>query len=83
VSILCTKATLHTLTRTAVTVETWTLDEIRKAVERGSGLVDVFEFWEYSVTRFVKGDVSGSLCRVRQRVPKIKTLVIRLPILGA
>jgi hypothetical protein len=33
-------------------VETWVVDEVSKAVEMGYGLVDVFEFWEYSVTRF-------------------------------
>ena len=38
---------------------TWIVDEVRKAVEMGYGLVDVFEFWEYSVTCFDKGTNSG------------------------
>jgi hypothetical protein len=33
-------------------VGTWVVDEISKAVEMGYSVVDVFEFWEYSVTRF-------------------------------
>ena len=31
-------------------LESWIADELRKAVDMGYGLVDVFEFWEYSVT---------------------------------
>jgi len=40
-------------------VETWIEDEVCKAVDMGYGLVDVFEFWEYSVTCFDKGNNSG------------------------
>jgi len=29
---------------------TWIVDEVRKAVDMGYGLVDVFQFWEYNVT---------------------------------
>jgi len=39
---------------------TW-IDEVRKAVEIGCSLMDVLEFWEYSVTCFKKGANSGSL----------------------
>ena len=36
-------------------------DELRKAVDMGYSLVDVFEFWEYSVTCFNKDAISGRL----------------------
>jgi hypothetical protein len=32
------------------------VDGFNKALEIGYSLVDVFEFWEYSVTRFEKGE---------------------------
>jgi len=37
----------------------WLTDEVRKAVAMGYGLVEVFEFWEYSVTCFDKDTNSG------------------------
>ena len=37
----------------------WVIDEVCKAIEIGYGLVDVFEFWEYSVTCFDRGTNSG------------------------
>jgi hypothetical protein len=38
------------------------VNEVCKAAEIGYGLVEVFGFWEYAVTRFVKDDVtSGGL----------------------
>jgi hypothetical protein len=37
-------------------VGTWVVDEVSKAVEMGYSLVDVFEFWEYNVTRFENGE---------------------------
>ena len=40
-------------------VGTWAVDEIRKVVEMTYGLVDLFEFWVYSVTCFDKGTNSG------------------------
>ena len=42
-------------------VGTWVVDEVRKAVEMGYGLVDVLEFWEYKVTCFDRGTNSGGL----------------------
>jgi len=33
-------------------VGTWVVDEVRKAVEMGYSVMDVFEFWEYEVTSF-------------------------------
>jgi hypothetical protein len=42
-------------------VGTWIVDEVRKAVDMGYGLVDVFEFWEYTVTCFNNGSNSGGL----------------------
>ena len=36
-------------------------DEVRKALDIGYGLVEVFEFWEYSVTCFDKETNSGGL----------------------
>jgi len=37
------------------------VNEVRKAVEMGNGLVDVLEFWEYKVTCFDRGTNSGCL----------------------
>jgi len=37
------------------------VDEVRKAVDMGCGLVDVFELWEFDVTCFDKDTSSGSL----------------------
>jgi hypothetical protein len=31
-------------------VGTWVVDEFRKAIEMGYGLMNVFEFWEYEIT---------------------------------
>ena len=42
-------------------VGTWVVDVVRKAVDMGYGLVDMFEFWEYEVTCFVKDTNSGGL----------------------
>ena len=42
-------------------VGTWVVDEVCKAVEKGYVLVDVFEFWEYRVTRYSKSNNSGGL----------------------
>ena len=41
-------------------VGTWVVD-VCKEVEKGYALVDVFEFWEYRVTRYSKSDNSGGL----------------------
>ena len=35
-------------------VGTWVVDEVRKAVDMGYGLVDMFQFWEYEVKCFHK-----------------------------
>jgi len=40
---------------------TWVVDEVRKAVEMGYGVMDVFEFWEYEETRFDKYTNTGDL----------------------
>ena len=42
-------------------IGSWLTDEVRKAVDMGYGLVEVFEFWEYSVTCFDKDTNSGWL----------------------
>lgn len=42
-------------------IGTWVAKEVRKTVEVGYGLVDVFEFLEYSILCFYKGTNSGSL----------------------
>jgi hypothetical protein len=36
-------------------------DEVRKAVGMSYGVVDELEFWEYNVTCFDKGSISGGL----------------------
>jgi len=40
-------------------VGTWVVGEVRKAIEMGYGLVDVFEFWEYSLTCYDRCANSG------------------------
>ena len=45
---------------------TWIVDEVRKAVDMGYGLVYVFEFWEYEVTCFEKD--TNSVCLFAQYV---------------
>jgi hypothetical protein len=40
---------------------TWVVDEVRKAVEMGYGVVDVLEFWEYDVMCLDKDSNSGGL----------------------
>jgi len=52
--------------------ETCVVDEFRSAVEVGYVLVDVLEFWEYSVTRFVKGSNSGLFEEHVQMLLKLK-----------
>ena len=42
-------------------VGTWVVDEVRKAVELGYDVKDVYEFWEYKVTCFDKDTNSGGL----------------------
>jgi hypothetical protein len=42
-------------------VGTWVVDEVRKAVEMGYDVKDVYEFWEYKVTCFDKDTNSGGL----------------------
>jgi hypothetical protein len=37
-------------------VGSWVVDEVRKAVEMDYGLIDVCEYWEYSVTFFEKDE---------------------------
>jgi hypothetical protein len=37
----------------------WLTDEVPKTVDMGYGLVEVFEFWEYTVTCFDKDTNSG------------------------
>ena len=43
------------------TVGTCVVDKVRKAVDMGYGLVDVFEFWEHEVTCFDKDTNSGGI----------------------
>jgi len=64
-------------------VGTWIMDEVRKAVDMGYSLVDVFAFWEYKVTCFDKDQFRRSFCRVRKHVPKTETGIIWLSILGS
>ena len=42
-------------------VGTWVVNEVHKTVDKGYGLVDVFEFWEYTVTCYNKNTNSGGL----------------------
>jgi hypothetical protein len=40
---------------------TWVVDEVRKAIEMGYILLKVFEFCEYEVTCYDRGNNSGGL----------------------
>ena len=42
-------------------IVSWLTDEVRKVVDMGYGLVEMFEFWEYSVTFFNEDTNSGGL----------------------
>jgi len=42
-------------------IGTWIVDKVRKVVEMGHNLADMFEFWEYSVACFDKGTNSDGL----------------------
>jgi len=42
-------------------VGAWVVDDVRKAVEMGYGVMDVFEFWEYEVTCFDKDTNTAGL----------------------
>jgi len=42
-------------------VGTWVVDEVRKALEMGYSVMDVFEFWEYEVMCFDKDTNPGGL----------------------
>jgi hypothetical protein len=42
-------------------VGTWVVDEVRKAIEVGYILMNVFEFWEYKITCFDRDTNSGGL----------------------
>jgi len=42
-------------------VGTWVVDEVRKAIEMGYILMNVFEFWKYEITCFDRGTNSGGL----------------------
>ena len=59
------------------------VDEVRKAIEMGYGLVKLFEFWEYEVTRFNRATNSGGHFADYVNVPEIKTIIIRLRMLGS
>ena len=43
-------------------VGTWLVDKVRKAIEMWYGLLDVFEFWEYTVPCYDKDTNSESVC---------------------
>ena len=42
-------------------VGTWVVVEVRKAVEIGYSVINVYEFWEYEVTCFDKNANTGGL----------------------
>jgi len=44
-----------------IIVSIWVVDEVRKAVAMGCGVMDVFEFWGYEVKWFVKNTNIGDL----------------------
>ena len=51
---------------------TWIVDEVRKPVDMGYNLVDVYEFWEYEVTCFDKDTNSGLFAEYVNMCPKLK-----------
>ena len=42
-------------------VGTWVVDEVRKVVELGYSVMDLFDFWEYEVTCFHKDTNNGCM----------------------
>ena len=42
-------------------VGTWVVDEVRKAVEMGYDVVDMFEFWKYKFICFDKDSNDGCI----------------------
>ena len=48
------------------------MDEVRKVVDTGYGLVDVFEYWEYNVTFFDKDTNSGLFAQYENMFLKLK-----------
>jgi hypothetical protein len=51
---------------------TWIVDLVRKAVDMGYGLVDVFQFLEYEVTCFDITPFQEVFRRVFEHVPEIE-----------
>ena len=64
-------------------VGTWIVDDVRKAEDIGYGLVDVFEFWEYSVTFRQSYEFRWSFFWICWHVPETETVIIWLSILGS
>jgi len=57
------------------------MDEVRKTIEMGYDLVNVFEFWEYEVICFDRSTNSGGLfAEYFNMFLKKETRIIRLPI---
>jgi hypothetical protein len=57
------------------------MDEVRKVIEMGYGLMNVFEFWEYEVICFDRSTNSGVLfAEYFNMFLKKETRIIRLPI---
>jgi len=53
-------------------VGTWVVDEVRKFVEMGYRLEDVYEFWEYEVTGFDKDNSGGIFAEYVNMFLKLK-----------
>jgi hypothetical protein len=64
------KAIVHTYEERCI-VRTWVVNEVSKAVEMGYSLVDVFECWEYSVTR-LENDEGGLFAQYVNMFLKLK-----------
>jgi hypothetical protein len=65
-------------------VGTWGEDEVRKAIEIGYGLMNVFEFWEYEITCIDRGTNPGRLVREYVNMfQKLKQESFGYPFLGS
>jgi hypothetical protein len=65
-------------------VGVWLVDEVRKAIEMGYGLLTVFEFWEIEITYFDRGTKSADrFAEFVQMFLKFKNGIRSAPLLGS
>jgi len=63
---------------------TWVVNEDRKAIEMGYGLLTVFQFWEIEITYFDRGTKSAGLfAEFVHMFLKFKNGIRSAPLLGS